>query len=141
MLKIKNRHINSTTITTLFDNRRSQVLLLCIFPSWWLSILYNLQLFKPIENKMTVVQGKLKSRPIICIYVTNVTYVTISIMYDSMFLLSFLKHYQMFYSLILSSKMILSSLIYHYCIDERIIHVAYEYPIYKDICGGVGQFN
>ena len=35
----------------------------------WLSILYSLQLVKPIENKMTVVQGKLKSMPIICIYV------------------------------------------------------------------------
>ena len=31
---------------------------------------------------MTVVQGKLKSMPIICI---NVTYVTISLMYDCMF--------------------------------------------------------
>ena len=31
---------------------------------------------------MTVVQGKLKSMPIICIYVT---YVTISLMYDCMF--------------------------------------------------------
>ena len=37
---------------------------------------------KPMENKMTVVQGKLKSMPIICIYVT---YVTISLMYDCMF--------------------------------------------------------
>ena len=90
----------------------------------WLSILYSLQLFKPIENKMTVVQGKLKYMPIICIFVT---YVTISIMYDCMFFL-FSKHYQMFAAL--SSKKILSSLFYHYCIDEWIIHVAYEYLVY-----------
>ena len=48
----------------------------------WLSILFSLQLVKQIENKMTVVQGKMKSRPIICMYVT---YVTISLMYDCIF--------------------------------------------------------
>ena len=42
----------------------------------------SLHLVKPNENKMTVVQGKLKSIPIICVYVT---YVTISLMYDCMF--------------------------------------------------------
>ena len=57
-------------------------MLLCIFSIVWLSILCSLQLFKPLENKITVVQGKLKSRSIICIYVT---YVTISIMYNCMF--------------------------------------------------------
>ena len=82
---------------------------------------------------MTVVQGKLKSKPIVCICVT---YVTISIMYDFMFF-----HYQMFCSLVLSSKMVLSSLFYHHCIDEWIIHVAYEYLVYEDFCGGVRQFN
>ena len=48
-----------------------------------LSILYSLQLvnLKPIENKMTVVQGKLKSMHIICIYVM---YVAINIIYYSM---------------------------------------------------------
>ena len=99
------------------------MLFLYIF-NLWLSIIYSLQLVKPIENKMTVVQGKLKYRPMICIYVM---YVTISIMYDCMFFFTFLKHYQMFYSLVLSSKVILSSLFYYYCIDEWIIHVAYEY--------------
>ena len=48
-------------------------MLLCMFSIVWLLILCSLQLFKPIENKMTVVQGKLKSMPIICIYVTYVT--------------------------------------------------------------------
>ena len=86
---------------------------------------------------MTVVQGKLKSMPIICIYVT---YVTISLMYDCMFL-TFSKQYQMFCSLVLSNKVKLPSLFYHYCIDEWIIHVAYEYLVYEDFCGGVGQFN
>ena len=52
-------------------------MLLCIFSIVWPSILCSLQLFKPIENKMTVIQRTLKSRPIICIYVM---YVTISIM-------------------------------------------------------------
>ena len=55
------------------------------------TILYRLQLVKSIDNKMTVVQGKLKSMPIICIYVTCIT---ISIMYDCMFL-TVSKHYQM----------------------------------------------
>ena len=41
----------------------------------------SLQLVKPMENKMNVVQGKLKSMPIICIYVT---YFTIGLMYDCM---------------------------------------------------------
>ena len=77
-------------------------MLLCIFTIVWLSILFSLQLFKPNENKMTVVQGKLKARPIICIYVT---YVIISIMYDCMFL-TLLKHYQMSYSLVLSNIVI-----------------------------------
>ena len=39
-------------------------------------------LVNAIENKMTVVQEKVKSMPIIYIYVT---YVTVSIMYDCMF--------------------------------------------------------
>ena len=78
---------------------------------------------------MTIVQGKLKSMPIICIYVT---YVTISLMYDCMF-------FNIFKTL--SNKVNLSSLFYHYCIDEWIIHVAYEYLVYEDFCGGVGQFN
>ena len=86
---------------------------------------------------MTVVQGKLRFMPIICIYVT---YVTISLMYDCMFF-SFSNHYQMFCSLVLSNKVKLSSLLYHYCIDEWIIHVAYEYLVYENFCGGVGQFN
>ena len=86
---------------------------------------------------MTVVQGKLKSLPIICIYVT---YVTISIMCDCMFFNIFMT-LSNGCSLALSSKVILSSLFYHYCIDEWIIHVAYEYHVYEDFCGGVGQFN
>ena len=44
-------------------------------------------------------------------------------------------------SLVLSNKVKLSSLFYHYCNDEWIIHVAYEYLVYDDFCGGVGQFN
>ena len=72
---------------------------------------------------MTVVPGKLKSMPIICIYVT---YVAISLMYDCMFL-TFLKHYQMFCSLVLLNKVKLTSLFYYYCIDEWIINVSYEY--------------
>ena len=79
----------------------------------------------------------MKSRPIICIYVT---YVTISIMYDCMFF-KISKHYEMFFSLVLSCKVILSSLLYHYCIDEWSIHVAYENLVSEDFCGGVGQFN
>ena len=47
---------------------------------------------------MAVVQGKLKSMPIICIYVT---YVTISIMYDCM---AFSKNYQMFAALFYQVK-------------------------------------
>ena len=86
---------------------------------------------------MTVVQGKLKSMPIIGIYVT---YVTISTMYDCM-RFNIFKTLSNVCSLVLSSKVILSSLFYHYCIDEWIIHVAYEYLVYDDICGGVGQFN
>ena len=42
---------------------------------------------------------------------------------------------------VLSSEVILSSLFYHYLIDDWIIHVAYEYLVYEDFCGGVGQFN
>ena len=88
---------------------------------------------------MTAVQGKPKSMPIINIYVT---YVTICLMYDCMFL-TFSNHYQMhmFCSLVLSNKVKLSSLFYHYCINEWNIHVAYEYLVYEDFCGGVGQFN
>ena len=86
---------------------------------------------------MTVVQGKLKSMPIICIYVTCVTISLIMIVC----LLTFSKHYQMFCSLVLSNKVKSYSLFYHYCIDEWIIHVAYEYLVYDDFCGGVGQFN
>ena len=55
--------------------------------------------------------------------------------------LTFSKHYKMFCSLVLSNKVNLSSLFYHYCIDEWIIHVADEYLVYEDFCGGVGQFN
>ena len=44
----------------------------------------------------------------------------------------------MFCSLVLSNKVKLSSLFYHYCIDEWIIHLAYEYLVYEDFCGGVG---
>ena len=44
-------------------------------------------------------------------------------------------------SLDLSSKVILSSLFYHYSIDGWIIHIAYENLVYEDFCGGVGQFN
>ena len=40
----------------------------------------------------------------------------------------------MFCSLVLSNKVKLSSLFYHYCIDEWIIHVAYEYLVYEDFC-------
>ena len=47
----------------------------------------------------------------------------------------------MFCSLVLSNKVKLSSLFYHNSIDELIIHVAYEYLVYEDFCGGVGQFN
>ena len=90
-----------------------------------------------MENKTTVVQGKLKSMPIICIYVT---YVTISLMYDCMFFNIF-KTLTMFCSLVLSNKVKLSPLFYHYYIDEWIIHVAYEYLVYEDFCGGVWQFN
>ena len=50
-----------------YDYRRFQVMLLCIFSIVWLSILCSLQIFKPIENKLTVMQVKLKSRPIICV--------------------------------------------------------------------------
>ena len=86
---------------------------------------------------MTVMHGKLKSMPIICIYVT---YVTIGLMYDCLF-------FNIFNTLsnvlqpFLSNKVKLSSLFYHYCIDEWIIHVAYEYLVYEDFCGGVGQFK
>ena len=45
----------------------------------------------------------------------------------------------MFCSLVLSNKVKLSSLFYHYCIDEWILHVVYEYLVYEDFCGGVGQ--
>ena len=41
-----------------------------------------MHLAKPMGNKMTGVQGKLKSMPTHCIYVT---YVTISLTYDDMF--------------------------------------------------------
>ena len=85
---------------------------------------------------MTVVQGKLKRRSIICIYVT---YVTISIMHDCFF--NIFKTLSNVLQPFLSSKVILSSLFYHYCIDEWIIHVAYEYLVYHYFCGGVGQFN
>ena len=91
-----------------------------------------------MENKKTVVQGKLKSMPIICIYVT---YVTISLMYDCMFFNMFKTLLNVFCSIVLSNKVKLSSLFYHYCIDEWIIHVAYEYLVYEDFRGGVGQFN
>ena len=75
--------------------------------------------------------------PIICIFVT---YVTIGIMYDCFFFNIF-KSLSNVCSLVLSSKVILSSLFYPYCIDEWFIHVAYKYPVYEDFCEGVGQFN
>ena len=86
---------------------------------------------------MTVVQGKLKSMPIICIYVT---YFTISLMYDCMFF-NILKTLSNVLQPCLSNKVKLSSLFYHYCINEWIIQGAYEYLVYEDFCGGVGQFN
>ena len=75
--------------------------------------------------------------PIICIYVT---YVTISIMYNRMFF-NFFKTLLNVCSLLSSGKVIFSSLFYHYCIDEWIIYVAYEYLVHEDFCCGVGQFN
>ena len=86
---------------------------------------------------MTVVQRKLKSTPVICIYIT---YVTISLMYDCMFF-NISETLSNVCSLVLSNKVKLSSLFYHYCIDEWIIHVAYEYLVYEDFYGGVGKFN
>ena len=47
----------------------------------------------------------------------------------------------MFCRLVLSNEVKLFSLFYHFCIDELIIHVAYEYLVNEDFCGGVGQFN
>ena len=70
---------------------------------------------------MTVVQEKLKSTPIICIYVT---YVTISIMCDCMFFNIF-KPLSNVCSLVLSNKVILSYLFYHYCIDEWIMNILF----------------
>ena len=61
----------SLTRTKVFNSKD----IFCLFSFY--SILYSLHLVKPMENKMTVVQGKLKTMPIICIYVT---YVTISLM-------------------------------------------------------------
>ena len=75
--------------------------------------------------------------PIICIYVTHVI---ISIMYDCMFFNIF-KTLSNVRSLVLSSKVIVSSLFYQYCIDEWIIHVTYEYLVYEEFCGGVAKFN
>ena len=69
-------HYISLTRTKVFNSKG----IFCLFSYY--SILYSLHIVKPMENKMTVVQGKLKSMPIICIYVT---YVTISLMYDFMF--------------------------------------------------------
>ena len=69
-----------------------------------------------------------------------VTYVTNNIMFDCMFF-NICKTLSNVYSLVLLSKVILSSLFYHFCIYEWIIHVAYEYLVYEDFCGGVGQFN
>ena len=57
-------------------------MLLCIFSIVCFSILCSLQLFMPIENKMTEVQGKRKSRLKNCIYVM---YVAINIRYDCMY--------------------------------------------------------
>ena len=54
---------------------------------------------------------------------------------------TFSKHYQMFCSLVLSNKVKLYCLFRRYCIDEWIIHVAYEYLVYEDFYGGVGQFK
>ena len=80
LLKI-NRHIYS--ITALYLIKKGRKLCYCdIFSIVWPSVLYSLQLFKPIDNKKTVVKGKLKFRPIICIYVM---YVTISIRYGCFF--------------------------------------------------------
>ena len=82
---------------------------------------------------MTVVQGELKSTSIICIYVT---YVTISIMYNCIMFFNIFNTLSNVCSPVLSSKKNLPSLFYHYCIDEGIIHVAYEYLVYEDFCGG-----
>ena len=57
------------------------------------------------------------------------------------YFLTFSKYYQMFCSIVLSNIVKLSPLFYHYCIDEWIIHVVYEYLVYEDFYGGVGQFN
>ena len=118
-----------------YDYRRSQVMLLCIFSIVWLSILCRLQLFRPTENKMTVMKEKLKSRPIICVYVMYVT-----IRYDCMFFNIF-KTLSNVLQPVLSNKVILAKSFHHYCIDEWIMHVAYEYLVYKDFCRGVVQFN
>ena len=71
----------SLTRTKVFNSKGNFLFIFFLFNSIWLAV-SSLHLVKPMENKMTVVQGKLKSMPIICIYVT---YVTISLMYDCMF--------------------------------------------------------
>ena len=71
----------SLTRTKIFNSKGIFWFIFFFFNSISLAV-SSLHLVKPMENKMTVVQGKLNSRPIICIYVT---YVTISLMYDCMF--------------------------------------------------------
>ena len=71
----------------IFDLKTGRKLCCCdIFSIGWPSVLCSLQIFKPIDNKKTVVKGKLKPRPIICIYLI---YVIISIRYGCMFFLLF----------------------------------------------------
>ena len=70
----------SLTRTKVFNSKGNFLFIFFLFNSIQFAV-SSLHLVKPMENKMTVVQGKLKSMPIICIYVT---YVTISLMYDCM---------------------------------------------------------
>ena len=85
---------------------------------------------------MTVVQRKLKSMPIICIYVM---YVTISIMYDCCF-------FNIFKTLSNIAALFYEEKIYYppYFITTALmsgVYVAYEYLVYEDFCGGLEQFN
>ena len=71
----------SLTSTKVFNSKGKFLFIFFLFNSILFAV-SSLHLIKPMENKMTVEQGKLKSMPIICIYVT---YVTISLMYNCMF--------------------------------------------------------
>ena len=72
----------SLTRTNVFNSKGILLFIFFLFNSIYFTV-SGLHLVAPMENKMAVGQGKLKSMPIICIYVT---YVTISLMYDCMFL-------------------------------------------------------